>query len=196
MLSFIWGFLILISVICALLTGNLDKLTSAAFEGANQSVQTLLGFAGAMVMWCGMLKIAEKSNLTKLFSKAIRPITKILFPKLKKDSPCINAISMNMIANILGLANAATPLGLKAMCELEKLNKDKEIASDEMCMFVVLNTASIQLIPSTLIAIRASMGSKNPAEIIVPVWIVSIITAICACSITKMYSKTNGQRRL
>lgn len=196
MINYIWGFLILISVICAFFTGNLEKLTSAAFDGANSSVQTLLGFAGAMIMWCGMLKIAEKSNLTKIFANLIRPLTKILFPNLKKGSAALNAISMNMIANILGLANAATPLGLKAMCELEKINSDKHTASDEMCMFVVLNTASIQLIPSTLIAIRASMGSQNPAEIILPVWITSIITAIFAIAITKMYSKSTLERRL
>lgn len=196
MINYIWGFLIVISVICAIITGNLDKLTSAAFEGANNAVETLLGFAGAMVMWCGMLKIAEKSSLTKIFARIISPVTRILFPNLKKGSAAINAISMNMIANILGLANAATPLGLKAMQELDKLNLNKSSASDEMCMFVVLNTASIQLIPSTLIAIRASMGSKNPTEIILPIWITSFITAFLACVITKLYSHTRLERRI
>ncbi len=196
MINFIWGFLIIISIICACITGNVDKLTSAAFEGANSAVQTILGFAGAMIMWCGMLKIAEKSSLTKIFAKLISPITGLLFPSLKKGSAAIGAISMNMIANILGLANAATPLGLKAMQELDKLNLNKQNASDEMCMFVVLNTASIQLIPSTLIAIRASMGSQNPAEIILPIWITSFTCAFLACLITKIYSHSYSERRI
>ena len=100
-----------------------------------------------------------------------------------------------MLANILGLANAATPLGLKAMNELDRINPKKGTASDEMCMFVVLNTASIQLIPSTLIAIRSSLGSQNPSEIIVPVWITSVITAFCACALTSVYASA-GRRRL
>lgn len=194
MINYIWAFLVAVSVITGILTGNIDSVTSAAFEGANSAVTTVLSFAGAVVMWCGMLKIAEKSGLTRAFTAVIRPITGILFPKLDKNSPAISAISMNMIANILGLANAATPLGLKAMTELEKLNSKKGTASDEMCMFVVLNTASIQIIPSTLIAIRASLGSQNPAEIIVPVWITSIITAFCACAVTRLYSCSDGRR--
>ena len=182
------------SVITGIATGNIDSVTNAAFEGANNAVTTVMSFAGAVVMWCGMLKIAEKSGLTKVFTALIRPLTRVLFPKLDKNSPALAAISMNMIANILGLANAATPLGLKAMSHLDKLNKNKGCASDEMCMFVVLNTASIQIIPSTLIAIRASLGSKNPAEIIVPVWITSVITAFCACAITKIYSSADRRR--
>ena len=194
MLNYIWGFLVIISILCGIATGNIDSVTNAAFEGANNAVTTVMSFAGAVVMWCGMLKIAEKSGLTKVFTALIRPLTRVLFPKLDKNSPALAAISMNMIANILGLANAATPLGLKAMSHLDKLNKNKGCASDEMCMFVVLNTASIQIIPSTLIAIRASLGSKNPAEIIVPVWITSVITAFCACAITKIYSSADRRR--
>lgn len=195
MLNFIWGFLIIISILCGFATGKADSVTNALFDGANGAVTTVLSFSGAVVMWCGMLKIAEKSGLTKVFSKLIRPLTRVLFPRLDKNSPALAAISMNMLANILGLANAATPLGLKAMSELDKLNPKKGTASDEMCMFVVLNTASIQLIPSTLIAIRSSLGSQNPSEIILPVWITSVITAFCACAATSVYASA-GRRRL
>lgn len=194
MLNYIWGFLVIISIVCSFALGKTDSVTNALFDGANGAVTTVLSFSGAVVMWCGMLKIAEKSGFTKVFAKLIRPLTRVLFPRLDKNSPAIAAISMNMLANILGLANAATPLGLKAMDELEKINPKKGIASDEMCMFVVLNTASIQIIPSTLIAIRSSLGSQNPSEIIVPVWITSVITAFCACFITSVYAAADRRR--
>lgn len=189
MINYIWGFMIIISVIVSFFTGTLDETVNAAFSGANDAITTVLGFAGAMAMWCGLLKIAEKSGLTDKFVKIIKPITSMLFPNLKKDSNAIKEISMNMVANILGLANAATPLGLKAMNELKKVSKNGDRASKEMCTFVVLNTASIQLIPSTLIAIRASLGSENPSEIIVPIWIVSFLTAVFAMMLVKYYEK-------
>lgn len=195
LLNYIWGFLVIISIGCGFATGKIDGVTNALFDGSNGAVTTVLSFSGAVVMWCGMLKIAEKSGLTKVFAKLIRPLTRVLFPRLDKNSPALAAISMNMLANILGLANAATPLGLKAMNELDRINPKKGTASDEMCMFVVLNTASIQLIPSTLIAIRSSLGSQNPSEIIVPVWITSVITAFCACALTSVYASA-GRRRL
>lgn len=194
LLNYIWGFLVVISIVCGVATGKIDGVTNALFDGANGAVTTVLSFSGAVVMWCGMLKIAEKSGLTRVFAKLIRPLTRMLFPNLDKNSPALAAISMNMLANILGLANAATPLGLKAMNELDRINPKKGTASDEMCMFVVLNTASIQLIPSTLIAIRSSLGSQNPSEIIIPVWITSVITAFCACAVTGVYASADRRR--
>ncbi len=194
MINYIWGFLMLASLVVSMFTGRVDETIQAAFSGANGAITTILGFAGAMAMWTGIMKIADKSGLVKIFSKLIRPLTRVLFPKLKKGSDALNAISMNMVANILGLANAATPLGLKAMGELEKLNPHPGTATTDMCMFVVLNTASIQLIPSTLIAIRASMQSANPSEIILPIWITSIITATCACVSVKLASRTRAER--
>lgn len=192
MINIIWGFLIVFSIIISFFTNTVDEVVNAAFLGANEAIKTVFGFAGAMAMWCGMIKIAEKSGLTDIFAKLIRPITSFLFPNLKKNSPAIKAISMNMVANILGLANAATPLGIKAMEELKSISRSDD-ASDEMCTFVVLNTASIQLIPSTLIAIRASMGSENPSEIVVPIWIASFLTAFFAIMLVKFFEK---RRRL
>jgi len=166
----------------------MDLTVNALFNGANDAINSLFSFAGSMIMWCGMMQIASKSGLTNIFVKLISPVTRIIFPKLKKDSKALKLISLNMVANFLGLANAATPLGLKAMEELKKMSNGKD-ATGEMCTFVVLNTASIQLIPSTLIAIRSSLGSINPGEIIVPIWIVSIFTAIFAICISKYYEK-------
>ncbi len=188
LLNYIWGFLIIISLITSLFTNTLAETASALFNGANDALNTVFSFGGAIIMWCGMLQIASESGLTNVFVKIISPVTRVIFPSLKKDSKALKAISMNMVANILGLSNAATPLGLKAMDELKKISKKNE-ASNEMCTFVILNTASIQLLPSTLIAIRTSLGSNNPGEIIVPIWITSVLTAFFAVLLAKFYEK-------
>jgi spore maturation protein A len=188
LLNYIWGFLILISLVTSIFTNTLSETASELFNGANDALGTVFSFGGAIIMWCGMMEIASESGLTNIFVKFISPITRVIFPRLKKDSKALKAISMNMVANILGLSNAATPLGLKAMEELNKISNKNE-ASNEMCTFVILNTASIQLLPSTLIAIRTSLGSNNPGEIIVPIWITSVLTAFFAVLLSKFYEK-------
>lgn len=191
MMNYIWSGLILISLIISIFTGKLEATTAAAMNGAADAVTTCISLLGIMCLWTGLAKIAEKSGLVDVFAKIMRPLTKLLFPKLKKDSPALNAIVMNMVANLLGMGNAATPLGLKAMKELDKLNRSSPSASNEMCMFVVVNTASLQLIPTTLIALRQTFGSANPGIIIVPVWIVSI----CALTVGVLAAK-QMQRRI
>lgn len=191
MIGYIWAFMVISSIIASVFTGTVPQTVNAAFDGANQSVETIVGFLGVMCMWTGLMKIAERSGLISVFSRFISPFTSLIFPRIKKDSPAQKAISMNIVANILGLGNAATPLGINAMERLNETNPDKKTATNEMCMLVVLNTASIQLIPSTLIALRTSFGSQNPSEIIVPVWISSVITAVIAISVTTFF----GRRR-
>ncbi len=191
MLNYIWSGMIIISFVIAIFTGRLEMITSAAMEGASSAVETCLGLLGAMCLWTGISKIAENSGLTTVFAKLLRPITKILFPKLENGSPALNAIVMNMIANILGMGNAATPLGIAAMKELDKINKRKSVASNEMCMFVVVNTASIQLIPATVIALRQFYNSQNPTEIVVPIWICSL----CAITIGVFMAKLLQKRK-
>ncbi len=191
MMNYIWSGLILISLLVSVFTGKLEATTAAAMTGAADAVTTCISLLGIMCLWTGLAKIAEKSGLVDVFAKVMRPLTKLLFPKLKKDSPALNAIVMNMVANLLGMGNAATPLGLKAMKELDKLNHSSPSASNEMCMFVVINTASLQLIPTTLIALRQTFGSVNPGIIIVPVWIVSI----CALTVGVLAAK-RMQRRI
>lgn len=184
--------MIISSVIVSVFKGNVEQTVNAAFSGANQAVETVVGFLGVMCMWMGLMKIAEMSGLISIFSRFISPVTRIIFPKVKKDSPAQKAISMNIVANILGLGNAATPLGIKAMEMLNKSNPNPKTATNEMCMLVVLNTASIQLIPSTLIALRSSFGSENPSEIILPVWISSVITAVIAITVTAYFGRRNN----
>lgn len=155
---------------------KLGLVTSAAIKAANTGVEIAIGLIGVMALWLGVMKVAEEAGLTKVLARMVRPITSWLFPKIPSDHPAIGAMIMNIAANMLGLSNAATPLGLKAMEELDKLNPNKGEATDDMCTFLVLNTSAITMIPATAIAIRASLGSQNPQMIIVP----SILAATCA----------------
>ena len=155
---------------------KLGQVTSAALEGASTAVEIAIGLIGIMALWLGVMKVAEEAGLTKVIARMVRPITRWLFPKIPEDHPAIGAMIMNIAANMLGLSNAATPLGLKAMEELDELNANKGEATDDMCTFLVLNTSAITLIPATAIAIRASLGSANPQMIIIP----SIMAATCA----------------
>ena len=140
-------------------------------------------------MWNGIMQIIKETTLIDKIKKILRPFMKFLFPKLNKESNAYEEMTMNIVANLLGLGNAATPLGLKAMQALQEENPDKEKLSDTMIMFLVLNTASIQIIPTTIIAIRSSLGSSNPAKIIIPVWISTIIAASAGILTVKLLSK-------
>ncbi len=195
MLNYIWSGMILISFFVAIFTGRIDETTAAAMEGAGNAIQTCIGLLGVMCLWSGLAKIAENSGLTSVFAKLLGPVTKVIFPKLKKDSAALNAIVLNMVANLLGMGNAATPLGIAAMKELDKENRHRGMASDEMCMFVVINTASIQIIPSTVISLRQMFGSENPSDIVVPVWICSICGVIMGVLAAKLFEK-RGKTRL
>lgn len=178
MLNYIWSGMIIVSIVAGFFSGRLEAVTAAAMDGAGAAVEMCVGLLGVMCLWSGLAKIAENSGLTRIFAKLLRPVTRLLFPKIKKDSSAMNAIVLNMVANLLGMGNAATPLGIAAMKELDRENGHRTTASNEMCMFVVINTASIQLIPSTVIALRQMFGSQNPSEIIFPVWVCSIC-AVC-----------------
>ncbi len=189
MLNYIWSGMILIGFIVSVFTGKLEQTSYAALNSSGNAVKMSIELLGIMCLWNGLMKISEKSGLINKLAKVFRPLTKLLFPKIHSQSPAMNAIVLNMLANMMGLSNAATPLGLKAIKELQKINKEKRTASNEMCMLVVLNTASIQVIPSTIIAIRTSAGSANPFEIIVPVWLVSICSVIVGVIGAKIFQK-------
>ena len=185
MMNYIWSGMMILAVVFGACTGRLDAVSAAAVDGAKNAVTMTLEFLGVMCFWTGLVKIASRSGYILLISNMLMPVTRLCFPNLQKNSPALQSIVMNMTANILGLANAATPLGLNAMKELQKINPNShDTASDEMCMFVVLNTASIQLIPTTLIVLRRATGSADPFEIMAPVWIVGacalLVGIICA----------------
>lgn len=166
MMNYVWFGLVAIATLVGAFTGNIEAVTKGALDSASTAVNIALGLIGIMTMWLGVMKLATEAGLVASFSRAIRPISKRLFPGIPADHPAIGAILMNVSANWLGLSNAATPMGIKAMEELQTLNDDKERASDAMIMFLALNTGSITLVPMTVIAVRASLGSANPAEII------------------------------
>jgi len=185
MLNYIWSFMIIISFVCACFTGRLSEVSSAMIEGAEAAVTLAISISGVMALWSGLLKIAEKSGLTKVFATFFMPLIRLLFPETKKDKDVAGAIAMNMTANFFGMGNAATPLGINAMKKLSAYMKNG-IATNSMCMLAIVNSSSLQLIPSTLIAIRSSMGSENPGEIMVPIWIASMVTFACAVLAAKI----------
>ena len=150
-----------IAVIVGILTGNIDAVTQAAIDMAKTAVEIAIGLIGIMALWLGTMKIAEESGLIRIIARAIRPITIRLFPDVPEDPPAIGSIILNMAANLLGLGNAATPLGLKAMEELQELNPEKDTATNAMCTFLAINTSSVQLIlPATVVALMGAAANQ------------------------------------
>ena len=167
----------------------LTDLTKGLFESAKASVTLAMGLIGIMALWLGLMRIAEESGLVRLFARAVRPIMIRLFPDVPPDHPAMGAMVMNIAANVLGLGNAATPLGLKAMQELQTLNKVKDTATNAMATFMALNTSSVTLIPATVIGIRAAANSANPAEIIGPVILATGVSTTVAIIMIKLLQK-------
>jgi len=194
MMGYIWGGMIIAAVFFGVIGGQADAVAEAALTGAEKAVTMAFSLLGMMCFWSGILEIAKRAGLTEKLARLIRPLTKLLFPKLSPDSPAVSAMVMNMTANFLGLSNAATPLGLAAMHELDKINPQKGRASDEMCIFVVINTASITLIPTTVITLRAATGSADPFGIIVPVWICSILALTVGVTAAKLLAGKTRRR--
>ena len=161
MLNYIWFGMMFIGVVVGAFTGNIDAVTEAAIDMAKVAVNLAIGLIGIMALWLGVMKIAEESGLIRIIARGLRPITIRLFPDVPEDHPAIGSIVLNMSANILGLGNAATPLGLKAMEELQELNPNKEIATNAMCTFLAINTSSVQLIlPATVVALMGAHSSQ------------------------------------
>ena len=181
MMSFIIGGMILLSIITGAVGGNMAAVSTAAMNGCGQAVELVISLTGTICLWSGVMGIAEKSGLTDALSRAFRPLNRILFRGLSPDSPAIKAVSMNMAANLLGLGNAATPLGLAAMKELEKVNPVPGTASQAMVTFVVLNTASLQILPTTTSYLRLAAGSKEPMEILPAVWLPLRYPSVWGC---------------
>lgn len=195
-MNYIFYFLIIISIVFGALNGTLPEVVNSILIGAEKSVNIAISLIGIMAFWLGIMKIAEKSGLVENFAKLIKPITKVLFKDIPADDPALGSIAMNFSANALGLSNAATPIGLKAMEELQVHNKDKKTASNAMCMFLGMNTASFQLIPATVIAVLAGAGYKNPTEIIAPTLIVTSFTFVFAIFMAKIFEKFSKPQTL
>lgn len=180
MLNKIWPFFIIISFIYGIYSGNIFNINNAIFESTNQTVELCLTMFGTLCLWNGIMKIATETSLIEKLTKFLKPLISFIFPKIKNDKKISKEISMNMVANILGLGNASTPLGLKAMDSMQKINTDKSKLSDSMAMFILVNTASLQIIPTTVISIRSSLGSENPTKIIFAVWVATVVAFVTA----------------
>ena len=188
-MNYIFYFLIVISIIIGAVNGRLQDVVNSILTGAELSVKVAFSLIGIMAFWLGMMKIAEKCGLIEFIAKVIKPITKKLFNEIPEDSPAIGDIAMNFSANAFGLTNAATPMGLKAMEELQKHNVDKTSASNAMCMFLGMNTAGFQIVPATVIAVLIGVGYKNPTEIILPTLIVTSIAFVSAITLAKIFQR-------
>ena len=179
-MNYVFFGLIFISVVVGIFNNTLSEVVNSILTSCETAVKIAFSLIGIMAFWLGIMRIAEKSGLVQFLSKIIYPIVKPLFKDVKKDSPAIGDITMSLSANALGLTNAATPIGLKVMKELQEDNTSKDTATDSMCMFLGMNTAGFQIIPATVIAILAGLGSKNPTAIVLPTLIVTTLAFISA----------------
>jgi spore maturation protein SpmA len=190
-INVIWLYLILISIVVAAYSGKMDVITLASFEAAKNAVMLAIGLIGAMALWLGIMKVAENAGLMLSISRAIRPVMTRLFPGVPAEHPAMSAMIMNIAANMLGLGNAATPMGLKAMAELDKLNPVKGTATNAMCMFLAINTSNVSLLPLGVIAVRAAAGSVSPASILIPSLIATSCSTIVAIITAKFFARAN-----
>ena len=188
-MNYIFFALIAISIIVGIFNNTLNDVVNAMLSACNTAVKISFSLIGIMAFWLGIMRIAEKSGLVQILSKLLNPIAKILFKDVKKDSPVVGDITMSVAANALGLTNAATPIGLKVMKELQEDNKNKDTATDSMCMFLGMNTAGFQIIPATVIAVLVGVGAKNPSEIILPTLIVTTISFLVAIITALIFRK-------
>lgn len=193
MLNIIWPLFIIVSFLYAIVTGNIENFNKAIFESTESAINLTITLLGTMCLWSGIIQIVKETSLIEKLTRFLKPIMKFLFPKISIKSDAYKEITMNIISNILGLGNAATPLGLKAMKSMQKENSKKDTLSNQMIMFIVINTASIQLIPTTVIAIRSSLGSSNPTSIIVPAWIATACAAIAGITAVKIFTKNEKE---
>ena len=186
-MAWIWTGMAVLSILCGLATGRGDLVTAAAVEGAQAAVELCVSIAGMLCLWTGVMEIMRRSGLAEGLSRLLRPVLSALFPQVSKDRGVMDSISANVSANLLGLGNAATPLGIEAVRRMER--KSPGTASDAMCMLVVCNTASIQLIPTTVASVRAAAGSSSPFDILPAVWLASALSVGVGIAACKLFAR-------
>ncbi len=189
MLNLIWCFFIIISIIYSIFFGNFVNVNNSIFSGIESTTNLIISLFGSMCFWNGIMNIVKNTSMINKIKIIINPLIKKLFNNIDEDSEMYKNISMNMTSNLLGLGNSSTPCGLKAIEEMQKENPNKNKLTNNQILFILINTASIQLIPTTIISIRTSLGSKNPSIIILGVWFASIVAFLSMLLITKIYFK-------
>jgi len=187
--NLVFAGLVVAAVVFAAFTGSMDAVGKAAMSSAGTAVTLSIGLVGVMALWLGIMRVAEEAGLLALLSKLVRPLMVRLFPEVPGDHPAMASMVMNIAANMLGLGNAATPLGLKAMQDLQTLNQRKETATNAMALFLAINTSSVQLVPATVIAMRASAGASQPADIVLPTLLATMVSTTVAIVLAKMLSR-------
>ncbi|MBW5446686.1 nucleoside recognition protein [Cohnella sp. CFH 77786] len=195
MVNWIWLGMIVVSVFVGAANGRLNEVAEAAFGGAQTGVTVCLGLISILVFWMGLMKIAENAGLVRLLSRLMAPIVRRMFPDVPPDHPAMGYILSNMSANLLGLGNAATPMGIRAMQELQKLNRQPGVATPAMCTLLALNTASITLVPTTMIAIRMNFGAIHPADIVAPTLLATAVSTGAALLADRWYRHRSGPPR-
>ncbi len=184
-MSIVWVLLVVASTLAAALGGRMDALTGAIASSARSAVELSLGLVGVMTLWLGLMKVAEEAGLVALLARAARPALRRLFPDVPPDHPALGAMVMNIAANMFGLGNAATPFGIEAMRRLDELNPHKGTATDAQALFCAINTASIQLVPASILALRASAGARAPGDVIGP----TLVATACATAAAILSAK-------
>jgi spore maturation protein A len=188
-MNVVWIFLLSISIAFAACTGRLDALTRAIFDGAKAAVEISLFLLGIVSVWLGITKILEDAGIITVIARFFMPVIRRFFKSVPEDHPAISSITLNLLANFFGLGNAATPLGIKAMQDLQSLNTDKDTVSYEMMLFIVLNTASIQLVPFTVVGILSAYGSADPAAIVLPTICTTVLMAACGVAVLQLFRR-------
>ena len=186
-MAWVWTGMVALSVVFGALTGNLGALGGAALEGARSAVELCVSMAGVMCLWTGVMEVMNQSGLSALLAKAFRPLLRRLLPQTSRDEDTLATISANLSANMLGLGNAATPLGIPAAGAMARGSKG--VASDELCLLVVLNTASIQLLPTTVAGVRAALGCADPFDILPAVWLASAVAVVAGLLAAKFFAR-------
>lgn len=184
----IFSIISIISLLFAIFTGNLSQLAGAILDGASKAVTLTIALVGVMGLWSGVMRVLEDIGVCRMIAKIISPILKFIFPETCRNGIATEEVAANISANMLGLGNAATPMGIKAMQEMSKANGNSDTASNDMVTFVVMNTCAISLMPTTLIALRRAAGSENPFEILIPVWICSAVCTVVAIFFAKAFA--------
>ncbi|WP_313163383.1 nucleoside recognition domain-containing protein [Sedimentibacter sp.] len=190
MMNFIWVGLVAIAVIAGTVTGNIAAVQEALFSFAGTAVEIVIGLVGVMVFFTGLMSVMEKAGLCEKLGKAISPVMRLLFPDVPKDHPAMSSMALYFAANILGIGNAATPFGLKAMADLQTLNKTKHIATDAQCMILAISTTSITLIPVTVLALRSAVQVEGAAEVVGPVILATTISTVVGVGVTLLLNKS------
>ncbi|HMM21319.1 MAG TPA: nucleoside recognition domain-containing protein [Selenomonadales bacterium] len=194
MINLIWVLLLAGGIVVAGLNGRIDRITPSAIAAAEMAVNLSFKLMGVMCLWLGIMKIAEAAGIIRLFARLLGPVIRLVFPSVPRQHPAIGAIVMTVSANLLGLGNAVTPLGIKAMQELQTLNRERETASEAMCTLLALCTTGFTLIPATVIALRAAAGSVAPAEIVGATWLVSFMATATVLTLDRICRRLFGAR--